>query len=437
MKLYNGSRELRKNGYTKSGYPLAGILFAVALLYAAMLVSWYLVYPVFLICIYRVVRYDTKVFSTDYCILIPLATLFQTSGGMSLLIYVCLFAAIWYVLRGGAYMNAAFLFLILLLNYMFLRMQMEISRMILFFGQLFMLYVLLPHQDADSAERSAKAYCVSLVVSSVYALIFRNSAGMIALRGKEVPAFWGSSAMRFQGLFGDPNYYMLLLITGIALLLKLRDSHRIRRFSFMTMAAGLSLLGLLTYSKTFLLVFVLLAGIYVLWQFRNKKFFFGLALAVVMIGGAALLLLADFSPLSIIGTRLFSSYNISDLTTGRTDVFARYWNSITRNAGSFLFGNGFAAKRLGKDPHNLYLEIWYYSGAVGLLLMAGFYSSMVRMVQRKTSGFAKQNVFAKYVVLLAILTVFMSLHGVFSILIYGEFYLAFLSILLTRKNEVT
>lgn len=435
MRLYNGSKELQIKRY-RSEYPIGGILLVSLLLYTAMLVSWYLVYPAFLLCIYRIIRYDARTFSVDYCVLLPLSTLLQTSGGMSLLIFVCLFAALWYAFKGGIYVNGALLMLLLLLNYLFLRMQMEVSKMVLFFGQLFLLYILLPKQDANSAERASKAFCISLFISSVYALIFRKTSAMYALRGNEVPAYWGSTMMRFQGLFEDPNYYMLLLITAVALLLKLRDSNRIKRKSLLLMGSSLVLFGLLTYSKTFFLVFVLLIGIYVLWQFRNKKYFFGTVLGVVLTGTALILLFADFSPISIIVTRLFNSSSISDFTTGRSDIFGRYWDAITQNGMTFLFGHGFAAQRLGRDTHNLYLEIMYYSGAVGLLLVAGFYGAMVHMAQGKTKTHHRQNLFAKYEVLIIVLTVFLSLHGVFSVLMYGVFYLAFLSVLLIKKTEV-
>ena len=60
-----------------------------------------------------------------------------------------------------------------------------ISDFVLCFGQIFILYVLLPRQDAVSAERAAKAFCWSLLVTSVYALVFRNAPQLVALRGVE------------------------------------------------------------------------------------------------------------------------------------------------------------------------------------------------------------------------------------------------------------
>lgn len=436
MKKNMDEKNLQITEREKLDYPLWGILAVALLLFASLFLTRYLVYPVFLVCLYRVIRYDIRVFSTDYCVLIPLATLFQTAGGTSLLIYLCLIAAVWYAFRGGICVNAAFCILLILLNYLFLRMQLEISKMILIFGQLFLLYVLLPQQNSQSAERSAKAFCISLFVSSIYALAFRNTGAMIALRGREVPAFWGSSFMRFQGLFEDPNYYMMMLLTGIALLLKLRDSRRMKRGAFLIMCIGMILLGVLTYSKTFLLVFIILVGIYILWQYRNRKSLFATMIVVMIAIVAAIMLLSSFSPISVIMTRFLNASSISELTTGRTDVFTRYWDAITRNMGTFIFGGGFAAPRLGKDTHNLYLEILYHIGALGLLLLAGFYGSMVHAAQQTITDSPEQNIFAKYAVILTVLAVFFSLHGMFSIMMYGVFYLAFLSILLTKNTEV-
>lgn len=428
-------QSLRPASIRENKYPLLGIIAVMALNLLSPFVTALLVYPAFLICIYRVIRYDERVFAVDYSVLIPVSLLFRTTGGMSLMVYLCLFAAIWYFVRGGIRAERSYVVLIVLLNYLILRMQFEVSNFLLCFGQLFMLCVLLPKQDADAAERTVKLFCISLFASSLYAFILRDTWQIAAIRGNEVPAFWGSNSMRFQGLFQDPNYYMSLLIVGLALLIKLKNANRVGNWFFWIMGLAMTVFGLLTYSKTFILMLPLLVAVYIVWQFWDRKFARGLGLTLAGIATIFILLLADFSPFTVVLTRLTNATNLDELTTGRSEVFEAYMSAITENAGSVMFGKGLAAKGLTKDPHNLYLEIVYYIGVTGLLLMTCFGGAVVHILKRMAYRAGKQNLFAKYAVLFMVLVLHFALHGMFSTNTYACFFMAFLSILLTKKEE--
>lgn len=436
MKIYNHGRELQLKSIAEMNYPIWGIVMVMALLYLAPFLSSLLVYIAFLICIYRVFRYDARVFATDYCMLLPVSTLLQTSGGISLIVFLCLFASIWYLIRNGIQGNRSFVLLVILLNYLLLRMQMDINNFVLYFGQLFLLYVLVPKQDPHSAERSAKLFCASLFLSSAYALLFRNTSQIYAVRGNEVPAYFGSSLMRFQGLFEDPNYYMFLLILGLALLIKLKDCKRIRRFSFLLMGVSLTVFGILTYSKTFFLSFILLGCVYILWQFHDRKLIFGSVLTALAASVSVWVLISDASPFAVVLTRLNNASSISELTTGRSDLYLQYWKAITENPATFFFGYGFAAESLGKATHNLYLEIMYYTGMVGFLLAIWFYGCIGHQVHKKAREGPRQSIYSRYVVVLMVLVVFFTLSGMYAAVSGGIFLLAFLSIMISKRTEV-
>lgn len=413
-------------------YPQWGIIGVLALNFLSPFVSNLLPLLAMVICIIRIVRYDEKVFATDYAILISVSTLFQTPGRMSLLIYLCLFADVWYFMRRGVKAEAAVVMMILLLNYLLLRMDMNINSFALCFGQLFLMRILLPLQDARSAERCARAFCFGLLVSSAYALVFRNTWQLVAIRGVEAPAYFGSNVIRFYGLFQDPNYYSMLLITALSLMMKLKDSRNIGWVAFIFGSLILIACGILTYSKTFFLMLILLVGVYLVWQFWNKKVFRGffLTLCIVIVGGV--LLLSEGSPFAVVLTRLTSSSDLGELTTGRSDVFVRYWRAITKSVGSVLFGAGLAAGNLERDPHNLFLEIAYYLGSVGLVLIALYYASLIRAINSKMG---KQNLIAKYVALFMVLMVHMTLHGMTTFPTYASFFVAAVSMLISRKEE--
>lgn len=435
MKIRTHGYKLKIRRSIGGDYPLGGIVLAQVLLYLSPFVSSLLAYGAFAICAYRVFRYDARVFATDFAILMPLTTLFQSPGGMTLLSYLCLFAVVRYVLRDGVQLNRALVMLLVLMNYLLLRMQMNITQFVLYFAPMALTCIIVPRQDGKSAERTAKQFCVSLFLSSVYAMLFRNTAQIAAVRGKEVPAYWGSSIMRFQGIFGDPNYYMLLLILGLALLIKLKDSRKIRRGSFLAMGLSLTVFGIMTYSKTFTLAFILLGCVFIFWQFRNRNYIFGSVLIAAIGISISLMLLLDVSPFEIVLKRFGNSSSLNELTTGRTLIFQRYWNEITKSIGVTFFGMGFSAEGLIRDPHNLFLEVIYYTGIIGLLLAVWFYWCVGYQMNRKNAGAVRQNIFAKYVVLGMVIIVFMSLSGMFSVVTGGTFFLAFLSILITKDME--
>ena len=413
-------------------YPQLGIIVVLALNFLSPFVSNLLPFLALMLCVFRVVRYDEKVFATDYAILISVSMLFQTPGRMSLLIYLCLFADVWYFLRRGIKAEATVVLMLLLLNYLLLRMQMNVNSFVLCFGQLFLLRILLPQQDEHSAQRTAKAFCVGLMVASAYALVVRNTWQFQAIRGTEAPAYFGSAVIRFYGPFQDPNYYAMLLVTALALLTKLKDSRRIGWLVFLVGSAMFIALGVLTYSKTFFLMLLLLVAVYLVWQFWNKRVFRGLLMTLCILIAGGVLLFSDGAPFAVVLTRLTSSSDLGDLTTGRSDVFVEYFRAITDSVSSALFGVGLNQSNLGRDPHTLFLEISYYVGIVGLVLMGLYYAFLIKAID---VNLKQQNFIARYVVLFMVLMIHMTLHGMTTFPTYASFFMAALAMLITPVKK--
>lgn len=420
-------------------YPLLTMVVAVLLMMLAPFTTSWLATVSFVICLYRVVRYDARVFAVDYCILIPIGALMKVGAGTPLSIYLYLIAGVWYFIRYGVKANAQMVVgLLLLLNYLLTRMQLNINNFMLLFGQMFVTFVLISKQNMKSAEMAAKAFCISVLVSSAYAYLFRNTSALAGITGMNSISMFGTNLKRFCALAGDPNYYMAFVIVGIALVLKLRDCHAIGSASFWVQIVGLSLFGVISYSKAFLLMYVLTIGMYVIWQFWNRNLIKGMLFSIFAVVVLILLLTLESSPFSVIVNRLTSAQNLSDLTTGRTRIFAAYWEAITASLPSFFFGKGMAAEALYRDPHMVYLEAVYYLGFVGAALLCMMYAGVFRMANMQCSGGAKQNLVFKYAVLVLVLTVFLSLHGLFSQIFHGELFIAALSLMVTgNKTERT
>ena len=414
-------------------YPVWSIVLAMAFILLSPFVSPMTSYAALIVCLYRVFRYDSRVFATDYVLLAPIANVFRTSAGLTLLIVLCLAAAVVYLVRESFRADRSLVLILILLNYLLLRMQVGITDFMLCFGQIFLLWVLLPKQNTQSAVRTAKAFCVGLLITSLYALVFQETWQLRAVIGADAEAIWGTGIMRFHGLYNDPNYYMTMLIVGMALIIKLREYGRLKTLPFVLMFAGMTALGVLTYSKTFFLTFILLGVVYIIWQFRNKKVFWGTALIVAVAIGAEYFLFSENSPFAVVISRFLGSEDLSDLTTGRSDVYLQYLEAITKDPLTFLFGYGFTAPGLRNDPHNIYLEIIYRCGAVGIVLIMVFFMSLAGIVKWQEPLAAQQSMAERYFIIAMVMILYFTLNGMFMVEVYPNVFLAFLAILITPK----
>lgn len=422
-------------GAETSKYPMFSMVVAVLLMMLKPFLTSWLAAVSFVICLYRVIRYDARVFAVDYAILIPIAALMKLDSGTPLAIYLAVIAGVWYFVRGGAKVSGSIVVaFLLLLNYLLTRMQMNINDYVMLLGQMFMCIILVSKQDSKSAEMAAKAFCISMLISSVYAFLFRNTSGLERLTGMSAVSMFGTSLKRFCGLAGDPNYFMTYSVVGIALVLKLRDCRAISRSSFWVQIIGMSLFGVLTYSKAFLLMYVCAVGIYIIWQFWNRKLVRGMFISIFAVVALIVLMTAPNSPFAVIINRLTSARSLGDLTTGRTRIFAAYWEVITASLPSFFFGQGMAADALYRDPHMVYLEAVYYLGFVGTGLLLTVYVGIFSMVNRHYVGVAKQNLISKYIVLVLVLVSYLSLHGLFTQVFHAQMFLAALGLMVTGNK---
>ena len=231
--------------------------------------SW-LNYVAFLICIYRLIRYDERIFSVDYCCLVSVAAIFALPSGRSLVVILSLIAIVWFVIRNELVLDNSSIFLLLLVCYLLLRMQFSFSNFVLCVSQLLIIYLMISFLDEQTIVLNLELFVLSVSVSSVYALIFRSSPAIVKIIGKEVPAYFGSDLTRFHGLFRDPNYYMSLVIMSIVLLTLLNLKKYISKRLFVLGITFMLLFGALTYSKTFLVLLCLYWLLCLLYLIRDK-----------------------------------------------------------------------------------------------------------------------------------------------------------------------
>ena len=131
--------------------------------------------------------------------------------------------------------------------------------------------------------------------------------------------------------------------------------------------------GLSTLSKCFLFVctFILIyLFVMLIWKHRLKSLYFILP----AIGILFVLALIFKTTIGNIITRLFSKIDekltLSEITTGRSDLWTLYLNNITSSIPNMLFGVGFFSERLVQiGPHNLLIHLLYRMGFVGIFML--------------------------------------------------------------------
>lgn len=405
-------------------YPMATIAVCMLLIYLSPFVSLALNYLAFAICIYRIIRYDVSVFAIDYCVLAGVSYIFLTTGRVSLLAWLSIAAGLWYMIKNGIKATVSLVLLILLMDYMLVRMQGQVNTFVLCFSQLLLLFVLISEQRKEGIVQSAKAFCLSVLFSSGYALLFRNAVQIRSLLGNEAAAYWGSSLTRFQGLLRDPNYYMTMVAISIALLVMLFINHHISWIPLLAGTGLLVLFGALSYSKTFVIVLALFALLCVAMLFLKKKFLLGVGSLAVFALAAIFLSRTLFS---VTLYRITSTDSLYDLTTGRSKLLVAYFDDITQSVSSLFFGHGLSAEILERGTHNLFLEIVYYFGLVGLFLMIAYVILLLRVLSQQDRDLIHSNGVFRYTVLIVFIALFCTLQGMTFSITYIMLYLAILA----------
>jgi len=187
-----------------------------------------------------------------------------------------------------------------------------------------------------------------------------------------------SGMMRWSGYYGDPNFYTTHITTALSgiLIMLLHDTKKGRFIALILMVVVLIYCGLMSVSKSFLLVS---ACLFLFWVadllLRRGKVSVKLTLVfTLLITGVFLLSSTVFT--DMLGTllgRFGRDSNISDFTTGRTELWVSYMTSILEDPLLLLFGQGYTDVTVGGEAaHNTLIQSIFQFGLVGCILMGAW-----------------------------------------------------------------
>lgn len=192
----------------------------------------------------------------------------------------------------------------------------------------------------------------------------------------------GVRTVRLQGLTVNPNYYSLDLNMAIAALLcfgRLED--RKMKLIEVAMIVTLTVLGIMTLSKSFLLGLACTVLLYIFINGNLRQIAGALGFGIVVVTVFVYLHAIGNEFVTALIGRFTESDSLEGVTSSRSAIWLGYLKVIFSNLQCLLIGKGINAASpisVGHASHNLYIEVLYYTGIIGGGLLLFILWGMVR-----------------------------------------------------------
>lgn len=240
----------------------------------------------------------------------------------------------------------------------------------------------------DDIEDITNAFILGFIVSAIIGLFVEDIPALREILNQDRLWISGSGINsvtldRFSGLACDPNFYGMysVVITSIILF---RENTR-HKIALKVVLVFLVISGFLTYSKTYVIV---LALVFVIYIFRVDRAFlnrmiFGSLFILLCVALDYMLDLDMISPIIVRFTR-DSGFSLSQMTTGRTEIWADYLYKIFFNGSSVIFGVGVGSGFIRMAEHNTYIEYLFKFGTVGCFIWYKFLKVSFATLKERT-----------------------------------------------------
>lgn len=192
----------------------------------------------------------------------------------------------------------------------------------------------------------------------------------------------GSFVDRFAGLWNDPNGFTFFIICGLLFLQWSLINKKITLSTFSISSIILSIFGLVTLSKSCIILMILFWIYFILCQHSigvNKK------IGILTI--FTIFFLIFYSKFSYLFIELIyrfgkgssiSKISLDVLTTSRSMIWSKYLSNIWLGT-SFIFGRGIDAPLIGSfSYHNSYIQLIYEWGLIGSIFYIGTWINLLK-----------------------------------------------------------
>jgi len=174
---------------------------------------------------------------------------------------------------------------------------------------------------------------------------------------------------RFSGLYNNPNFFTMDITIALACWICLFLADKAKKFDFVFVIFLISY-GLMSISNSFILALAILILLFVLQLAKKsivKLFSFGIIFIFIIF--LAYHFIDDQVIYGYIDrvTRAGNFADISEITTGRSDLWQFYIEYIFSSLYSLFFGFGIGVS-LYQSAHNFFLEILFNLGVIGTII---------------------------------------------------------------------
>lgn len=183
------------------------------------------------------------------------------------------------------------------------------------------------------------------------------------------------SYFRFGGYFCNVNALAMYCSICQACLLGLLVAGKINVKKWIWLLFSITLLGLSSFSKTFILITVATYGLAILIGFiqsKNKKSYikYGCILLVILLALSPILYKYAQIMLGRFAFKSSGTEMVNSVTTGRFEIWKFYLEKLTSSPLYMLFGCGVTAPNIrDKTTHNFLISLLYKFGVVGIIVL--------------------------------------------------------------------
>ena len=189
---------------------------------------------------------------------------------------------------------------------------------------------------------------------------------------------------RRSGFYNDPNFYAAHITAALSgvLVMLLNQVDRIKQIVLSVLAVLLIYCGLLSVSKSFMLIAVCILFCWFLsFLFRKGRISAKIVTIITLVIVLAYILSSSVFTdlLDLMFIRLSKNATMAQFTTHRVELWASYLNAFKEDFWLTLFGSGYS-KVLVNDraAHNTLLQLIFQFGLIGTGFMAAWYACFAR-----------------------------------------------------------
>lgn len=182
--------------------------------------------------------------------------------------------------------------------------------------------------------------------------------------------------IRLSGFYSDSNFYTVHIIISIAGLLIIAANKNIKDMIWIGLVIVLLVyFGMRSVSKMFIILFIVTLLIWIIFILITKgKITQKVSIITFVILSLILILESSFFEqlINMYIIRFNQIDNMSNLTSGRSNIWVSYFDTMANNMSLLILGNGYAGVRYGLTmaAHNTLIQIIYEFGIIGSTIIA-------------------------------------------------------------------